>query len=137
MNDIITPDLNKGDILAITRTQLALQRTQMAAVRTSVSMISFGFAIAKFFNDLKSIDSLKTISTAYSSSNLGYWLVLIGTVYILVTSFQYQFDYRALHIPGVKRRIPLTFVLSVVIGILGLILIISFYVDFLKLGLNK
>jgi putative membrane protein len=137
MNEIITPDLSTGDKLAVTRTQLALQRTQMAAVRTSVSMISFGFTIAKFFNDLKSIDSLKTISTAYSSSNVGYWLVLIGTAYIIITSVQYQFDYRALHIPGVRRRIPFTFLLSVVIGILGLVLIISFYVDYFKLGLNK
>lgn len=129
--------LSTSDKLAIDRTKLALERTQMAVVRTSVSMISFGFTIAKFFNDLKSIESLKTISTAYSSKSVGYWLVVIGTAYILISSVQYQMDYKSLHIPGTKRKIPFTFLLSITIGVLGLALIISFYIDYLKLGLDK
>ena len=35
------------------RTQLGLQRTLMAGVRTSVSLIGFGFTVAKFFEGVE------------------------------------------------------------------------------------
>jgi putative membrane protein len=39
--------------LAFTRTILAIDRTLMAWVRTAVSLISFGFTIYKFFNEVE------------------------------------------------------------------------------------
>lgn len=43
--------LNSTD-LAFERTMLAHERTLMAWIRTAVSMISFGFTIYKFFQEL-------------------------------------------------------------------------------------
>ena len=44
--------LDTATTLAFERTYLAHERTQMAWVHTALSLISFGFAIAKFFEML-------------------------------------------------------------------------------------
>jgi putative membrane protein len=41
--------MDSGTKLAIDRTRLAYERTMMAWIRTAASLISFGFAIDKFF----------------------------------------------------------------------------------------
>ena len=135
-NDQITTELKTSDMLAYERTILAQERTLMASIRTSVSLISFGFTIAKFFQDLKSSEVLKSISNI-SSRNVGFWLVFIGTAYIFLFSIQHQLILHSLRVKGVKKRISYTFILALVIGLLGLSLIISFYSDIFSLGLNK
>ncbi|MEO8211121.1 MAG: DUF202 domain-containing protein [bacterium] len=104
----------------------------MASIRTSVSLISFGFTIAKFFQDLKNVETLKNIANI-SSKNVGFWLVFIGTAYIILFTIQHQFILSSLRVKGVKKRISFTFILAIVIAILGLSLIISFYSDFFSL----
>ena len=132
----ITSELKTTDMLAYERTILAQERTLMASIRTSVSLISFGFTIAKFFQDLKSSEVLKSISNI-SSRNVGFWLVFIGTAYIFLFSIQHQLILHSLRVKGVQKRISYTFILAIVIGLLGLSLIISFYSDIFSLGLNK
>lgn len=132
----IDTELKTSDVLAYERTILAQERTLMASIRTSVSLISFGFTIAKFFQDLKTADILKGTSNI-SSKNVGFWLVFIGTAYIFLFSIQHQFILKSLRVKGVKKRISYTFILAIVIGLLGLSLILSFYSDIFSLGLNK
>jgi putative membrane protein len=132
----ITTELKTTDILAYERTILAQERTLMASIRTSVSLISFGFTIAKFFQDLKTSEVMKGISNI-SSRNVGFWLVFIGTAYIFLFSIQHQFILHSLRVKGVQKRISYTFILAIVIGLLGLALILSFYSDIFSLGLNK
>lgn len=132
----ITSELKTTDMLAYERTILAQERTLMASIRTSVSLISFGFTIAKFFQDLKTSEALKGISNV-SSKNVGFWLVFIGTAYIFFFSIQHQFILHSLRVKGVQKRISYTFILAIVIGLLGLTLILSFYSDIFSLGLNK
>lgn len=129
-------ELKVSDKLAIGRTVLAQERTLMATVRTSVSLISFGFTIAKFFQDLKSMKILGN-ETNIPSSRLGLWLVIIGTVYIILSSIQHVLVIKSLHFDGQKKRISFTFILAVIIALLGISLIVSFYSDILSLGLNK
>src|SRR5262245_7893221 len=47
----VKPTLSNTD-LAYERTALAESRTLMAWIRTAISMISFGFTIYKFFNEM-------------------------------------------------------------------------------------
>ncbi|MBK8551637.1 MAG: DUF202 domain-containing protein [Ignavibacteria bacterium] len=134
--DQIQTELKTSDMLAYERTILAQERTLMAAIRTSVSLISFGFTIAKFFQDLKTMDVLKGVSNI-SSKNVGYWLVFIGTAYMFAFTVQHQFVLKSLRVAGVKKRISFTFILAIVIGLLGLSLLVSFYSDIFSFGLNK
>ncbi|HMQ67760.1 MAG TPA: DUF202 domain-containing protein [Ignavibacteria bacterium] len=129
-------ELKTSDKLAIGRTVLAQERTLMATVRTSVSLISFGFTIAKFFQDLKSMNVLNS-GANIPSSRVGLWLVIIGTIYIILSSIQHVLVLKSLHFEGQKRRISFTFILAVLISLLGISLIVSFYSDIFSLGLNK
>lgn len=129
-------ELKVSDKLAIGRTELAQERTLMATVRTSVSLISFGFTIAKFFQDLKSMKILDS-GVNIPSSRLGLWLVIIGTVYIILSSVQHVLVLKSLRFEGQKKRISFTFILALIIALLGISLIISFYSDIFSLGLNK
>lgn len=132
----IDHEIKTTDKLAYERTILAQERTLMAMIRTSVSLISFGFTIAKFFQELKSMNVLKAGSTG-PSSTIGYWLVLIGTVYIIFSSVQHQLVLNTLYIKGIKRRFSFTFMLAMIIALLGISLLISFYSNVFSLDLNK
>ncbi|MDQ3020327.1 MAG: DUF202 domain-containing protein [Bacteroidota bacterium] len=132
----IADDLKTSDMLAYERTILAQERTLMASIRTSVSLISFGFTIAKFFQDLKNVETLKNVSNI-SSKNVGFWLVFIGTAYIILFSIQHEIILKSLRVKGVKKRISFTFLLAIFVGILGLALLVSFYSNVFYMGLNK
>lgn len=132
----IDQELKTTDKLAYERTILAQERTLMAMIRTSVSLISFGFTIAKFFQELKTMDVLKA-GTTIPSSTIGYYLVLIGTVYIIASSVQHQLILKSLYVTGLKKRFSFTFMLAIVISLLGISLLISFYSNIFSLGLNK
>lgn len=129
-------ELKVSDKLAIGRTELAQERTLMATVRTSVSLISFGFTIAKFFQDLKTMKVLGD-GTNVPSSRLGLWLVIIGTVYIIASTIQHRLVLKSLHYEGENQRISFTFILAIIIALLGISLVVSFYSDIFSLGLNK
>ncbi|MCB0726994.1 MAG: DUF202 domain-containing protein [Ignavibacteriae bacterium] len=128
-------ELKISDKLAVGRTVLAQERTLMATVRTSVSLISFGFTIAKFFQDLK---TMKLLSDAASvpSSRIGLWLVMIGTLYIIFSTIQHELVLKSLSYEGQKKRISFTFILAILVSLLGISLVVSFYVDIFSLGLN-
>ena len=124
---IETSELSLGDKLAIQRTALALERTQMASVRTAVSLISFGFTISKFFQQLRAQGILA--GTGHATRSVGLWLIAIGTGFILFASIQHFIARRALNASGISFSL----ILGIVILILGLALIISYYTDILHL----
>jgi len=131
----IDAELKISDKLAYERTMLAQERTLMATIRTSVSLISFGFTIAKFFQELRKGNMIPEGSTL-STSNLGLWLIIIGTGYVILSTIQHVLILKSLRVPGVDKRISFTFILAVVISLLGLALIISFYTNILSLDLH-
>ncbi len=128
-------ELKIVDRLAYERTILAQERTLMATIRTSVSLITFGFSIAKFFQELSDKKIINEGSNT-STSHLGVWLIIIGTVYIIASSVQHQLALKTLQVDGVKKRISYTFILAIIISLLGILLTASFYVNILSLGLN-
>ena len=71
--------------LAVTRTMVALDRTLMAWVRTSASLISFGFTIYKFFQYLRTDQSLSDVERMRLLSPRGVALVMIGLGVIALT----------------------------------------------------
>ncbi len=131
-NDI--NELKIGDKLALRRTALAEERTLMAATRTSVSLISFGFTISKFFQQLREHDV--TGGTGLASRRVGLWLVSIGTAYMIFSCIQHIMVRRQLREEGADLRISYSFFLGIVIVLLGLALIISYYSNFLELNMN-
>ncbi len=64
--------------LAFERTFLAYERTRIAWVRTALSLISFGFVIAKFFQYLR--EKQGETATVLSPRGIGLVMITIGLV---------------------------------------------------------
>jgi putative membrane protein len=87
-------ELKLSDRLAVARTVLAADRTLLAWVRTSVSLITFGFTIYKVLDALQKAGVVK-LFRAQTPRNIGIFLILVGTVSLGLSMFQYK--------QGVKR----------------------------------
>lgn len=104
--------------LAIERTRLGVERTLMAWVRTTLSMISFGFTIFKFLQDLAKLES-SGISDR-GPRNFGLTLVGLGTAALIIATVQYRRrmrEYRD-HLSR-KKLFPLAFFVAIAIAFLG------------------
>jgi putative membrane protein len=110
--------------LALQRTQLAADRTLMAWLRTSLSMISFGFTIYKFLQDVARAEKLTLPDQG--PRNLGIALVGLGTVALILASLQHwslMKELQGRHSTG--SRISLVLVTSVTIALLGTLVFFS------------
>jgi putative membrane protein len=70
--------------LAFERTFLAHERTQMAWMRTSLALVSFGFAIGKFFHYLQGSRSERL--PLIGASCVGTLMIVIGLVVLALAS---------------------------------------------------
>ena len=101
--------------LAFERTMLAHERTLMAWVRTAVSMISFGFTIYKFFQELSK--NPETHGSFFSPRLVGMIMISFGLLCLLLAQIQHQRAIKKLkqQYPDVNKSI------SSILGILVLI----------------
>jgi putative membrane protein len=74
--------------LAYERTYLACERTQMGWVRTALSFISFGFAIAKFFELLREQHPDK--APLLAPRTIGILMIVIGLLSLLLSDLQHR-----------------------------------------------
>lgn len=89
-------ELKASDELAIERTILAEDRSLLAWVRTSLSLIGFGFTIFKFLQYLRE-EETATLLRAQTPRNVGLFLILTGTVPLLLAMISYRRTWRRLH----------------------------------------
>ena len=118
-----TQELKLGDKLAVERTILAADRTMLAGVRTSLSLIGFGFTIFNLLKYLQEHAPMGHIRT-HTPRNIGVFMVLTGTVPLLVMIIQY---YRTLKRMGRKENILINpnFQMAVTIFLLGAIMLLT------------
>lgn len=92
--------------LAYERTALANDRTLMAWVRTATSLISFGFTIYKFFEDMAEIDRTKSLHKILTSREVGMILIAFGFLGLLFALIQYHSDMKRLRseVPSLRAR---------------------------------
>jgi putative membrane protein len=114
--------LDRATRLAYERTFLGWERTQMGWVRTALSLISFGFAIAKFFDFLR--QKQVTPAPLLGPRTVGILMIGSGLVALAMASVQHR---RALKVmreqcPGLPRSLAgVTGAFIALIGILALI----------------
>ena len=72
--------------LAFERTFLAYERTRIAWVRTALSLISFGFVVAKFFQYLR--EKQGDTATVLSPRAIGLAMIIIGLVGLVLANWQ-------------------------------------------------
>ena len=105
--------------LAVERTRIAHERTLMAWVRTSTSMITFGFTIYKFFQEL--VEKTPHHRHILSPRDLALALIGVGTLALLLAMWQHQQDMKELKTMGGKKRFSISFAVAALIALLGFV----------------
>jgi putative membrane protein len=125
--------------LAYERTTEAADRTLMAGVRTAVSMISFGFTIAKFFQFMdKLTPSASTASElGHSPHHLGLVLLGGGTLTVLFALVEYSSYMRHLHQLDAKTRQARTALFAAIFVLaVGVVLSVLLIIDLMSIEAN-
>jgi putative membrane protein len=126
----VQPDINPadrskrvadtGNDLALERTLMAAERTLMAWVRTSLALISFGFTLGKLGDALRSVKVTLWSDRTTDIIGVAYFLVVIGTVALVLAAVQNRVEVAALSRQGLARRPSLAFVIAILMSLLGL-----------------
>jgi putative membrane protein len=116
--------------MAATRTRLATERTLMAAdrslmawVRTGLSMISFGFTIYKILEGFEK--SAGGLPHGGSPRAVGLFLTGLGTVSMVMGLVEYWYRLRALRSQGPYRILQPSFVMAMLVTVMGLFLFVG------------
>jgi putative membrane protein len=107
--------------LAVLRSYMAAERTLMAWIRTTISMISFGFTLAKLSQALHEIEIRKLLGgfETVGVRRIGYFLVVLGTVTLFGATLQYWLEIRQLRKAGLSNRFSISLIVAVVLVLLG------------------
>ena len=109
--------------LAFERTFLAYERTRIAWVRTALSLISFGFVIAKFFQYLR--ENQGETATLMSPRAVGLVMITIGLVGLILANWQEQRAMKALRARCPELPQSISGVMAILIALLGVLALIS------------
>jgi putative membrane protein len=112
-----------GTKLAFERTYLAHERTQMAWVRTCLALITFGFAIAKFFQYVH--EKQPEEAPLLSPKTVGALMISIGLVALALASLQHRRALRALRAHCASLPISLAGVTATLIALLGILALVG------------
>jgi putative membrane protein len=109
--------------LAFERTILAHERTLMAWVRTATSMISFGFTLYKFFDEMKR--SANAPDQLLSPRIVGMIMIAFGFLSLLLAQVQHQIAIKKLkeYYPGAQKSI--SSVISILVLMFGFTLFLG------------
>jgi putative membrane protein len=124
MKGMSLPELKTADILASERTMLASERTLMGWIRTAISMISFGFTIAKALQYAaeQGVVRIRHQSPEY----VGLILIILATVSLVLASIQHRSFVRSLPAIGVgRKRLDLALIMASLIITLGLLVLVN------------
>lgn len=111
--------------LALERTFLAHERTQMAWVRTATSLITFGFALYKFFYYVHQDKPPTHGEELFGARTYGLCMMGFGVATLVVATLQHRQQMAALR--GLYPEAPrsLSLVLAGLMGTLGLIAFVA------------
>lgn len=108
------------------REHQANERTFLAWLRTSISLIGFGFAIARFGLFLDQLSLAVATEEAprsplISSEALGLCLVIFGIVVIAIAALRYADVYRQIERASYHQNRSMIFLISGIMILLGLL----------------
>lgn len=115
--------IGAGTKLAFQRTFLAHERTQLAWLRSALSMISFGFAISKFFEYLRRAPGHREPAT--SPRTVGILMIVIGLSALLVASLQHWRALKALREQAPELPKSLAAAAGWLIALLGFVALLA------------
>jgi inner membrane protein YidH len=105
--------------LGVQRTFLAQERTLMAWIRTSTSLISFGFAIYKFFEYLREADQLRLRKSLLGPREFALSMIAIGLIVLVIAAIQNKRAIRFLEGQYGETYRSLAGALAILISLIG------------------
>jgi putative membrane protein len=96
------------------RTWMAHERTLMAWIRTATSMIGFGFAVYKFFEDRAPNPHALLTSRDFAILMIGF-----GLIALVLATIQHAIEIRAIADLTTRKRRSLALLLSILLASLG------------------
>jgi putative membrane protein len=119
--DVGTQLAHQRTDLALNRSYLAAERTLMAWIRTSLSMISFGFTIGKIGQIMGTVEVKGVLGKTkmMSVESIAYYLVILGTLALLLATLQHWLRVRQLYVLGLPRQVSIPFFVSLLLIVVG------------------
>ena len=118
--------------LAMHRNFMAAERTLMAWIRTSISMIGFGFTLARVFQSLAEQHILVKgpRGNIWTAEAVGTALISLGTFALIAAIIDHLREVRWLRTCGLEARFSLPAAVAATLAILGVTALLSVIVDF-------
>lgn len=115
---------NRGPMPAAPTDHLANERTFLAWVRTAVTIMAFGFVVARFGLLLRELSGTpgSSAGSAPLSEATGVLLVLAGAAVLIVAFLQFLRTRNDLETGNYQVRVPLEWALTILIVIVGAVL---------------
>ena len=109
--------------LAFERTFLAYERTRIAWVRTALSLISFGFVIAKFYQYLR--EKQGETATVFGPRAIGLLMISIGLFGLILANWQERRGVKALRERCPELPQSISGVMAMLIALIGVLALIG------------
>src|SRR5664279_4095323 len=118
-----TLTLDDSTRLAFDRTRAAYERTMMAWIRTATSLITFGFAIYKFFQieGSEHTQANRLIGPRQSA----FLLVSIGILSLILATLEHRENIRMLGAQYAGKRRSLAVQVAALMSILGILALVA------------
>ncbi len=99
----------------------------MAWIRTAISMIGFGFTLAKLFQSLAESNVLirGPAGRVWTAEGVGLLLISLGTFALVFAVFDHRRELKQLRAVGLEARFSLTVAVASVLAILGVMALVS------------
>ena len=105
--------------LALERTFLAQERTLLAWIRTALSLITFGFAVYKFFGLEHALEHTRPSNTVLGSRGFSAILIALGLLALGMATVQHQRTLQVLRAEYAQLPRSIAGWLGVLIAIVG------------------
>jgi putative membrane protein len=114
-------DPDPNTLLAMRRNLMASDRTLMAWIRTSLSLIGFGFTLAKVFRALaeEHVFVRGLAGNVWTPEAVGMALLILGVFALVAAILDHQRDLKELRAAGLARRFSLPTAVAAVLAIVG------------------
>lgn len=118
------PEPDDNTLLSLQRTFLASERTLMAWLRTALSMIGFGFTLAKFFQyvaEQRGAPVVGRFGYVWASDVVGLAMVTVGTIALVLAVVQHRRRVEALRVRGLVPQWNLALAVAALVASLGVL----------------